>query len=298
MSSISESVSQRMTLGYIQEHYGFSLEPPYASMVTVTSLANDPQSVRPGALYIPAASTQDTHVTRADIDQAIANGAYAVLLDESMRGAMSDEPVPVLYGNPSEDQLGRLAAQIAGEPSQTLAIFTVTGTDQQLIAQGVRMLAQFLHMLGNPVGTISATDSQSLERALDLHYPIDMFAMQQTLAVCAEDGAAAVIIAMDDETLQPGSLESVSVDVIGCDGVPGPKEAREFVLESCERFGCEPTDTTRIVGRTEESDMMAVQADCGHDTVRQLSLAIAMALAAGVRKNNIRSALRVSKEMH
>lgn len=298
MSSISESVSQRMTLGYIQEHYGFDVVPAYASMVTITSLANDPQSVRPGSLYVPAGDADGSRVTRTIVDEAIANGAYAILLDESMRDAMGDEPVPVLYGTPTDRQLSQLASQIAGDPSQTLAVFAVTGTNSQRIAQGVRTLAQFLHMLGNPVGMISADDSQSLERALDLHYPLDPLAVQQTLAVCSEDGAAAVIIAMNDDTLLPEAMEAVSVDVIGYDGVPGPNEAERFVEESCERFGCEPTDATHIVGRTEESDMMAVQAGFDHENVRQLSLAISMALAAGIRKNNIRSALRVSKEMH
>ena len=43
---------------------------------------------------------------------------------------------------------------------------------------------------------------------------------------------------------------------------------------------------------------MAVQADFGLDKVRSLSLAIAMVMAAGVKKANIRSALRVSRELH
>ncbi|MDK7113466.1 hypothetical protein QP392_11105, partial [Bifidobacterium breve] len=40
-----------------------------------------------------------------------------------------------------------------------------------------------------------------------------------TLAVCAEDGVAAVIIARNNATLQREALESVNVDVLGSERV-------------------------------------------------------------------------------
>ena len=72
-------------------------------------------------------------------------------------------------------------------------------------------------MLGNPVGVISSSDSQSLERFLNLEYPLSAIDVQRTMAVCAEDGAAAVILALDEETLREDALQSVSVDVLACD---------------------------------------------------------------------------------
>lgn len=54
-------------------------------------------------------------------------------------------------------------------------------------------------MLGNPVGVISAGNSQSLERFLDLNYPLSILDVQRTMAVCAEDGAAAVILALSEK---------------------------------------------------------------------------------------------------
>ncbi|WP_113853639.1 hypothetical protein [Bifidobacterium xylocopae] len=52
MSALSESISQRMTLGYLRTHYGLRLIPPSAEGVTVTSLSEDLASVRPGSLYL------------------------------------------------------------------------------------------------------------------------------------------------------------------------------------------------------------------------------------------------------
>lgn len=304
MSSISESVSQRTTLGYLEEHYGFRLEPSYATMVTVTSMANDIASIRPGCLFVPqtgqetATDPQKMPLTRADLEEAIANGAYAMVLPEPMRALLPDDPVPVLYGELQAGRLGELASHIAANPSQTLAVFAVTGTDDAMIAQDVHELAQFLHMLGNPVATVSAAESQSLERVLDLQYPLDTLAMQQVLSVCLEDGAAAVIIAMDERTLQPEAMQAVQVDVIGCDGVTAPRETQQYVAAMCRHFGCPQTGKTQVVGRTEESDVMALQSNADQDQVRSLSLTIAMAMAAGIRKNSIKSVLRVTREMH
>ncbi|EKF16407.1 hypothetical protein B217_02088, partial [Bifidobacterium bifidum IPLA 20015] len=46
-------------------------------------------------------------------------------------------------------------------------------------------------------------------------------------------------------------------------------------------------------------DLLAAQAPFAsdRDSIRELSLAIAMVMAAGIRRNNIRSALRVSHEL-
>ena len=116
----------------------------------------------------------------------------------------------------------------------------------QTVEQGVRDLADFLHMLGNPVGVISAGNSQSLERFLDLNYPLSILDVQRTMAVCAEDGAAAVILALSEETLNDDALQSVNVDVLGCDD-KGLSEAE--IVKSVARFGCTVGKQTHIAMR-------------------------------------------------
>lgn len=179
-----------------------------------------------------------------------------------------------------------------------MAVFALTGPNQELLADEAKEVARFLHMLGNPVGIINAEDSQSLERFIELNYPIDVLSMQRAMAVCAEDGAAAVIVTMDDATLDVDAMASVAVDVLACDGVPEPTRARDYMDQMAQRYGCAITKDTRLVMRTEESDTMALQAGVGPAQVRALSFAIAMGLAVGVRKSSIRSALRVAGEFH
>lgn len=293
MSAVSESVTQRMTLGYLADRYGFELSPAFAGPVTITSLADDIDSIRPGALYIPSRS-----VDLERLEQAQERGAYAALVPHAMRPARADIGMPLLFAEPTDGQLGRLAAELTGNPSSQLAVFAVAGPDPKDVESAVRRAARVLHMLGNPVGIISAYGSASLERQLGLGYPLSILDVQRTLAVCAEDGAAAVVIALDGRTLADGALSGVSVDVLGAVGaVPGQGATPAERMRA--RFGFDGPSEGRTTVRTSESDALAEQAapDLGREERLHLSLAVSMMMAAGVRRNNIRNALRVADEL-
>lgn len=293
MSSLSEAATHRTTLGMLADRYGYELSPKFSRAVTVTSLASDIDSVTAGSLFMPG-----KRIDAARVAAASRKGAYAVMLPKSMRSSDLEADIPLVYADPTPREIGQIASNMTGNPAGTLAVFAIAGINDDQIHANVEMLSQFLHMLGNPVGTICAGDSQSLDRFLDLRYPMDILSMQRVLSVCSEDGAAAVILALDDNTLQPDALQSVGADVIGYDGVANPMAGQDLVEQACERYGCGIDEGTHIAFRTDETDQMAVQADFGLDKVRSLSLAIAMVMAAGVKKANIRSALRVSRELH
>ena len=70
MSAVSESMNRRMTLGLLASRYGFDLDPAVATEVTVTSIADDIDSVRPGALFMTS-----LHVDEQQIRQDLAIGA-------------------------------------------------------------------------------------------------------------------------------------------------------------------------------------------------------------------------------
>ncbi|MFR7425736.1 MAG: hypothetical protein ACLUUF_02285 [Bifidobacterium pullorum] len=107
-----------------------------------------------------------------------------------------------------------------------------------------------------------------------------------------------MIVSMDERTLRRGALHAVGLDVFGVDDVPDSR-LREACATACDRYGCVMDERGKAVGRTAESDALARQADEGEHggSWEVLSLAIAMAMAAGVRRANIRSALRVSREL-
>lgn len=90
----------------------------------------------------------------------------------------------------------------------------------------------------------------------------------------------------------------MNVDVLGCDD-KGLSEA-EIVKSVARRFGCTVGKQTHIAGRTQElmRSQRKRRRHTGRRTAAALSLSIAMVLAAGVRKANIKSALRVSGDLN
>ncbi|MCH9274719.1 UDP-N-acetylmuramyl peptide synthase [Bifidobacterium amazonense] len=300
MSSVSEAVARRMTLGYLTDHYGCELEPSFASNVTVTSLADDVDSVSAGALFVPREITDANPANL--MEQALERGAYAALAPSDMRETLAGCELPILFGDLTDAQLGELATEMSGAPASMLAVFAVAGPAGGDVAANVSQLSRLLHMLGNPVSVIGSFGSQSLERQLALDYPLGIFDVQRTLGVCQEDGAAAVIVALDEGTFRDGALSGVNVDVLGVDGMDSDPRKGAIARADCERYGFVMDDQTHLIGRTGESDQIAMQfsplADADMADVKRSSLAIAMVMAAGVRRNNIRNALRVNHDLN
>ncbi|MFP1695942.1 UDP-N-acetylmuramyl peptide synthase [Gardnerella leopoldii] len=337
MNVVDEYSRVRVTLGFAAKNYGFEVVPAFASEVTVTSIAHDVRNVRPGGLFVPIG-----HIDRRQLEAARDAGAYAALVSPEFRGEAADLGLPLLVSSANPVALGKLACDINADPSSCLATFAIAGDDDDEIHANVLRLADFLHMLGNPVGVISDAGSTSLQRELSLQYPLNIADVQHALSVCAEDGAAAVVIALNSATLAKNALQSVSIDVLGVEQTQNEsnsgaesdsksnsesedetesKDAVSNVKVSAktsssplypayatgmsfyalrQRYGFSGREHAYCVTRSAESDELAELADQigGNDVQRHLSLSIAMVLAAGVRRGTIKSALRVSHELH
>jgi UDP-N-acetylmuramyl tripeptide synthase len=306
MNVVDEYSRVRVTLGFAAKNYGFEVVPAFASEVTVTSIAHDVRQVHPGCLFVPLG-----HVDRRQLEAARDAGAYAALVPPEFRNEAVDLGIPLLVSSANPVALGKLACDINFDPSSCIATFAVAGDDDDEIHANVLRLADFLHMLGNPVGVISDAGSSSLQRELSLEYPLNIADVQHTLSVCAEDGAAAVVIALNSATLSKNALQSVNIDVLGAeksqvdDDSKSTNNATTTATNNIsfyslrQRYGFSSRDHSYCVTRSTESDELAQLADeiGGQNIKRHLSLAIAMVLAAGVRRGTIKSALRVSHEL-
>lgn len=212
MNAVDEYSRVRVTLGFAAKNYGFEVVPAFATGVTITSLAHDVRQVRPGCLFVPIG-----HVDKRQLEAARDAGAYAALVPPEFRNEASSLGLPLLVSSYNPVALGKLACDINGDPSSSVATFAVAGDDDDEIHANVIRLADFLHMLGNPVGIISDSGSMSLQRELSLQYPLHIADVQHTLSVCAEDGAAAVVIALNSATFSKNALQSVNIDVLGAE---------------------------------------------------------------------------------
>lgn len=308
MNVVDEYSRVRVTLGFAAKNYGFEVVPAFASEVTVTSIAHDVRQVHPGCLFVPLG-----HVDRRQLEAARDAGAYAALVPPEFRNEAVDLGMPLLVSSANPVALGKLACDINCDPSSCVATFAVAGDDDDEIHANVLRLADFLHMLGNPVGVISDAGSSSLQRELSLEYPLNIADVQHTLSVCAEDGAAAVVIALNSATLSKNALQSVNIDVLGAEKSQVDDDSKSTTDATTtatattnisfyslrQRYGFSSRDHSYCVTRSTESDELAQLADeiGGQNIKRHLSLAIAMVLAAGVRRGTIKSALRVSHEL-
>lgn len=210
MNAVDEFSRTRVTLGFAAEQYGFEVIPSFASGVTITSLACDVRSVKPGCLFVPS-----SRVDKRQLEAARDAGAYAAMVPTEFRSEAMSVGIPLLVSSNNPITLGKLACDVNCDPSSFIATFAVAGDSDDEIYANVIRLADFLHMLGNPVGIISAAKSSSLQRELDLEYPMGIIDIQHNLSVCVEDGAAAVVIALNSATLSKDALQSVNVDVLG-----------------------------------------------------------------------------------
>ena len=89
MSAVSESIAQRVTLGMLVERYGFEVDPPFATNVTITSLSDAVDTVIPGSLFIC------THEQEPDVLHAAQAGAYAALLPRASKGQIANADIPI-----------------------------------------------------------------------------------------------------------------------------------------------------------------------------------------------------------
>lgn len=291
MSVVSEPSAQRVTLGELAKQYGCVLDPEFATNVTVTSLADTVESVIPGGLLVCSGETMFD-----DARTASRLGAYGVLLPENAQGRLGELDIPVLYGDLDDAQFSHMVARIAGNPSQGMAMFAVTGPNAATIEKDVSTLSNFLHMLGNPVATISHAGSASMTRTLDLTYPLNVIDVQQVLSVCAEDGVAAVVIALDKLTLDDAALQSTNIDVIGGEGLTKSVTVRKLR----DKYAFTADAELALTVPSEESEELAQEARDAYDSddqAKRMSFAVAMVLAAGVRRSNVRSALRMASSL-
>ncbi|PKZ53123.1 UDP-N-acetylmuramyl peptide synthase [Gardnerella pickettii] len=210
MNAVDEFSRTRVTLGFAAQQYGFEVIPSFASGITITSLACDVRNVKPGCLFIPA-----NRVDKRQLEAARDAGAYAAMVTPEFRSEAMSVGIPLLVSSNNPVTLGKLACDVNNDPSSFIATFAVAGDDDDEVYANVIRLADFLHMLGNPIGVISAAGSNSLQRELDLEYPLGIVDIQHNLSICVEDGAAAVVIALNSATLKKDALQSVNIDVLG-----------------------------------------------------------------------------------
>ncbi|WP_313408599.1 UDP-N-acetylmuramoyl-L-alanyl-D-glutamate--2,6-diaminopimelate ligase [Stutzerimonas kunmingensis] len=186
------------------------LLPQAGSDVLIRELTLDSRKVRGGDLFLAVPGLQFDG--RDHIQDAVARGAAAVAYEaEGLDQSLTDNAVmvPVLH---LAEQLSAIAGRFYGEPSRSLRVVGVTGTNGKTSVS--QLIAQALDRLGEPcgiIGTLGTGFHGQLE--LGRYTTPDAIGVQATLANLKQEGARAVAMEVSSHGLDQGRVAALDFDV-------------------------------------------------------------------------------------
>ncbi|MEM1244116.1 MAG: Mur ligase family protein, partial [Pseudomonadota bacterium] len=179
--------------------------------IEITGLTLDSRSVQTGELFF--AYKGASHDGRDFIQQACENGAAAILYEpDNSQIEPANFSIPVIPLKNLREQVGYIAANYYDNPSQTLNIIAVTGTNGKTSC--CQHLAQALGLCGyktGVVGTLGNGIFGTLEPSL--HTTPSPIAIQKQLYEFNQDKVAFVIIEASSHGLDQGRLNGVEIDI-------------------------------------------------------------------------------------
>lgn len=202
-------------------------------------LVGDSRAVKAGDVFCAVAGAA---VTRRDcIADAMARGAGAVLWEEDTGIWNAEWTLPNLAVPGLRGQLGQLAADYYGDPSQRLEVVAITGTKGKTTV--ANWCAELLRSAGMPtgyVGTLGASSgfNDSLPAGLTTPDPLDL---QRLLAGFVAQGCQAVALEVSSHGLSQERLVGLSCDVavftnLGSDHLDYHAGKEEYLAAKCRLF--------------------------------------------------------------
>jgi UDP-N-acetylmuramoyl-L-alanyl-D-glutamate--2,6-diaminopimelate ligase len=175
----------------------------------VIAIEIDSRSVSPGALFVALrGSHTDGHLYLA---QAIERGASAIVVEEGAQ-IPNRAHTTVIRVEDSKRALSALSAAFYGDPSRSLDVIGITGTNGKTTT--TRMVAAILGTAAMPCGVIGTVGAELAPRQWQLRnttpLPPELHAV---LAAMRDDGARAVAIEVSSHALALERVEDVAFRV-------------------------------------------------------------------------------------
>lgn len=181
--------------------------------VQVTGIEDDARKVKPGDVFV-ARKGKKTHGRRY-IEQALKNGAIAIVMEEETVERKVPLTVPVIWVPNCLKFLSFASAKLSGFPAEAVTIIAVTGTNGKTTVS--HFIGQLLHLLGKSVAVIGTVglyingvkqlasyEQLTTLQAKELH---------PTLKYCIQQGVQYVVLEASSMGLVQNRLDDCAIDV-------------------------------------------------------------------------------------
>lgn len=186
------------------------LLPQANSDSLIRELTLDSRKVRPGDLFLAVPGYQQDG--RVHIADAIAHGAAAIAYEAEGAAEMTAASAELVPVRNLAGQLSAIAGRFYGEPSRSLHLVGVTGTNGKTSVS--YLIAQALDLMGERCGIIGTLGTGFHgELVLGRHTTPDAIGVQANLASLRKQGARAVAMEVSSHGLAQGRVAALAFDV-------------------------------------------------------------------------------------
>ena len=175
----------------------------------ISGLQLDSRKVRSGDLFL--AMPGETHDGRQFIEQAVANGAAAIVAEAPVAGFVDEISVPLVELPELQLEVGLLAARFYRYPSRDMHMVGVTGTNGKTTTS--RLVAQLERALGNSCGVIGTLGASLDDEVAEAgNTTPDAISLQMQLAQWRDQGVSAVSMEVSSHALVQGRINGIEFE--------------------------------------------------------------------------------------
>ncbi len=195
-----------MNLGTVARALG--VPAPGDAGTEITDLAYDSRTVAPGALFFCVrGQKQDGHDHAV---RAVESGAAALVVEHEV--AFDGARVPQLVVANSRAAMGALAAPFFGDPSRTVAVAGVTGTNGKTTI--TYLLESIFRAAGDPAGLIGTVETRVAGRSTPAARTTpEAVDIQRLLRQMADAGVRMCALEVTSIGIESGRTEGINFDV-------------------------------------------------------------------------------------
>lgn len=238
-----------ITLDRLAHITGGALVEPTQLDVQLSEITADSTLVRPGMLFaaIPGSQVHGAQFAQ----QAVAQGAAAIVTDEQGAAMIGKTHVPVLTVASVGERLGAIAAAVYGDPANHLQSFGVTGTNGKTTT--TYMLEQILTAAGHSTALIGGVEL----RIGGVHTPTSITTplpadIQRMLAQHVAAEGSSVVMEVTSHALAQHRTDPIVFSVVGftqlsVDHLDYHDSIEDYFAAKCELFVAERTAAAVIV---------------------------------------------------